>query len=54
MVSLMGIESQTPSSPHHFGKMASKGMRKSICRVTLRKMLFPAWPMLWKKFPMTI
>ena len=54
MESLIGIESQTPSSPHHWGKTASRGMRNSICRVTLRKMLLPACPMLWKKLPMTI
>jgi len=42
MESLIGIESQTPSKPHHFGNMESKGMRKSIWRVTLRKMLLPA------------
>ena len=44
----------TPLVPHISGKMMRNGTRNTSCRLTLRKMLFFAMPMDWKKLPVTI
>ena len=54
MVSEIGIDHHTPSTPMNLGSMSSMGKRNSICLDSERNMLIFAFPMLWKKFVITI
>lgn len=49
-----GIHIQMPSRPKKCGNISSPGSRYSNWRVSDRKILIFAFPMLWKKLPMTI
>lgn len=52
--SLTVMLSHTPFVPHHPGNTNRNGMSSSNWRLSERKMLFLAIPMLWKKLPVTI
>ena len=45
---------QTPLMPIKFGNINNKGVRKRTCRDSDNNIDFLAFPMLWKKLPMTI
>ena len=44
----------TPLMPMNFGNIINKGVRKRTCRDNDNNIDFFAFPMLWKKLPMTI
>ena len=44
----------TPLMPMNFGSINNKGVRNSTCRDNDSNIDFFAFPMLWKKLPMTI
>ena len=54
MASDMGMLHQTPLIPRNLGNINSKGIRNNTCLDKDRTIDFLAFPMLWKKFPMTI
>ena len=54
MMSEIGILHQTPFIPINSGSINNKGMRNNTCRDNDKMMDFFAFPMLWKKLPMTI
>ena len=45
---------QTPLMPMNFGSIINKGVRKRTCLDNDNNIDFLAFPMLWKKLPMTI
>ena len=54
MMSEIGILHHTPLIPMNFGSVNNKGIRNNTCRDNDKTMDFFAFPMLWKKLPMTI
>ena len=52
--SAAGMLAQMPQSPKKCGKMNINGRRNSSCLVSDRKIDVPAYPMLLKKFDVTI
>ena len=54
MKSEIGMLHHTPLMPIKFGNIINNGVRKRTCRDNDNNIDFLAFPMLWKKLPMTI
>ena len=54
IISEIGMLHQTPLMPMNLGSIINKGVRKRTCLDNDNNIDFFAFPMLWKKFPMTI
>ena len=54
MKSEIGMLHHTPLMPMIFGNINNKGVRNRTCRDNDNNIDFLAFPMLWKKLPMTI
>lgn len=54
MTSEIGMLHHTPLMPMNLGSINNKGIRNSTCLDKDNNIDFFAFPMLWKKLPMTI